>query len=173
MGSKLDESSTRSFVFIQALYEKGNARAVERTTKETLFESFSVFWAAGGASKASTRPVFEERSGAVGVTMKELHQRVDRYRSVGLICTAVADYLEVLHGVIRRLLSSLGSSVFAGNVSAGGLFSPERHMTCIGYGVRFADRQLVHHARDLVRLLLRTAWLPKSLGESGSELRDR
>ncbi|KAL3207124.1 hypothetical protein MRX96_010442 [Rhipicephalus microplus] len=86
MGSKLDESSRRSFVFIQALYEKGNARAVERTTKETLFEGFSVFGAAGGASKASTRPVFEERPGAVGLTMKELYQRVDSLNSHGT-CT--------------------------------------------------------------------------------------
>ncbi|KAL3193441.1 hypothetical protein MRX96_016803 [Rhipicephalus microplus] len=89
MGSKPAESSGPSFVFIQALYEKGNARTVKRTTLETLFEGFSVFGAAGGASKASTRPVLEERSGAVGVTMKELHQRVDRYRSVGLICMVV------------------------------------------------------------------------------------
>ncbi|KAL3244027.1 hypothetical protein MRX96_019602 [Rhipicephalus microplus] len=61
MGSKPAESSRPSFVFIQALYEKGSARAVERTTKEMLFEGFSVFGAAGGASKASTRPVLEQR----------------------------------------------------------------------------------------------------------------
>ncbi|KAL3244788.1 hypothetical protein MRX96_018591 [Rhipicephalus microplus] len=79
MGSQPAESSRPSFVFIQALYEKGNARAVERTTIETLFEGFSVFGAAGGASKASTRPVLEEHSGAVGVTMKDLHQRVDSH----------------------------------------------------------------------------------------------
>ncbi|KAH8019143.1 hypothetical protein HPB51_016881 [Rhipicephalus microplus] len=139
MGSKLDESSRRSFVFIQALYEKGNARTVERTTKETLFEGFSVFGAAGGASKASTRPVFEERPGAVGVTMKKLHQRVDRYRSVGLICAVVADYLEVLHGLIRRLLSSIGLSVFARDSSAEGVFSLNSHGTFTGNVVRLLD----------------------------------
>ncbi|KAH8019142.1 hypothetical protein HPB51_016880 [Rhipicephalus microplus] len=139
MGSKLYESSRRSFVFIQALYEKDNARAVERTTKETLFEGFSVFGAAGGACKASTRPVFKERPGAVSVTMKELHQRVDRYRSVGLVCTVVADYLEVLHGVIRRLLSSIGLSVFARDSSAGGVFSLNSHGTCGGNVVRLLD----------------------------------
>ncbi|KAL3244046.1 hypothetical protein MRX96_019615 [Rhipicephalus microplus] len=79
MGSKPAESSRPSFVFIQALYEKGNARAVERTTIETLFEGFSVFGAVGGANKASTRPVLEERPGVVGITMKELHQRVDSH----------------------------------------------------------------------------------------------
>ncbi|KAH8019994.1 hypothetical protein HPB51_023869 [Rhipicephalus microplus] len=139
MGSKLDESSRRSFVFIQALYKKGNARAVERTTKETLFEGFSVFGAAGGASKASTMPFFDERPGAVGLTMKALHQRVYRYRSVGLICTVVADYFEVFHGVILRLLSSIGSSVFARDSSAGGIFSLNSHGTCTGNVVRLLD----------------------------------
>ncbi|KAL3207119.1 hypothetical protein MRX96_010437 [Rhipicephalus microplus] len=139
MGSKLDESSRRSFMFIQALYEKGNARAVERTTKETLFEGFSVFGAAGVASKASTMPVFDERPGAVGLTMKALHQRVYRYRSVGLICTVVADNFEVFHGVILRLHSSIGSSVFARDSSAGGIFSLNSHGTCTGNVVRLLD----------------------------------
>ncbi|KAH8020033.1 hypothetical protein HPB51_023916 [Rhipicephalus microplus] len=139
MGSKPAESSRPSFVFIQALYEKGSARAVERTTKETLFEGFSVFGAAGGASRASTRPVLEERPGVVGVTMKVLHQRVDRYRSVGLVCTVVADYLDVHHGVIRRLLSSNGSSVFARDSSAGGIFGLNSHGRCTGKAVRLLD----------------------------------
>ncbi|KAH8018703.1 hypothetical protein HPB51_010535 [Rhipicephalus microplus] len=141
MGSKPAESSRPSFVFIQALDEKCNARAIERTTKETLFEGFNSFGAAGGAGKASTRPVFEECPGAVGVTMKELHQRADRYRSMDHNCMVVADYLEVHHGVVGCLLSSIGSAVFARNVSAGGLFSSERHMTCIGYGVRFVGNR--------------------------------
>ncbi|KAH8018683.1 hypothetical protein HPB51_010510 [Rhipicephalus microplus] len=139
MGSKPAESSRPSFVFIQALYEKGSARAVERTTIETLFEGFSVFGAAGGANKASTRPVLEERPGVVGITMKELHQRVDRYRSVCLVCTVVADYFEVHHGVIRRLLSSIGSSVFARDSSAGGISHLKSHATCTGNVVRLLD----------------------------------
>ncbi|KAL3186573.1 hypothetical protein MRX96_027386 [Rhipicephalus microplus] len=57
MGTKPAESSRPSFVFIQALYEKGNAHAVERTTKETLFEGLNVFGAAGRAGNTSTRPV--------------------------------------------------------------------------------------------------------------------
>ncbi|KAL3186592.1 hypothetical protein MRX96_027404 [Rhipicephalus microplus] len=107
--------------------------------KETPFEGLSVFGAAGRAGKTSTRPVLEERPGAVGVMMKELHQRVDRYRSVGLICMVVADYLEVHHGVIRRLLSSIGSSVFARDSSAGGIFSLKSHGTCTDNVVRLLD----------------------------------
>ncbi|KAL3244787.1 hypothetical protein MRX96_018590 [Rhipicephalus microplus] len=153
MGSKPAESSRPSFVFIQALYEKGSARAVKRTTKETLFEGFSVFGAAGGASKASTRPVLKKRPGVVGVTMKELHQRVDRYRSVGLVCTVVADYLEVHHGVIRRLLFSNGSSVFARDSSAGGHLRPEQPRKMHQQGCS-PPRQLVppvqSHGKDRV-----------------------
>ncbi|KAL3186575.1 hypothetical protein MRX96_027388 [Rhipicephalus microplus] len=126
MGTKPAESSRPSFVFIQAPYEKGNAHAVERTTKKTLFEGLNVFGAAGRAGKTSTRPVLEERPGAVGVTMKELHQRVDRYRSVGLICTVVGDYLKVHQWVVGRLLSSVGSAVFARDSSAGGHLQPEQ-----------------------------------------------
>ncbi|KAL3244022.1 hypothetical protein MRX96_019597 [Rhipicephalus microplus] len=60
---------------------------------------------------------------------------------MGQTYAVAADYLDVHDGVVRRLLFSIGSAVFAGNVSAGGLFSPERHMTCIGYGVRFVDNR--------------------------------
>ncbi|KAL3244024.1 hypothetical protein MRX96_019599 [Rhipicephalus microplus] len=139
MGSKPAESSRPSLVFIQALDEKGKARAVERTSKKTLFECFSIFGAVAGAIKAPSMPVLEERPGVVCVTMKELHQRVDRYRSMGLICTVVANYLEVHHGVVRRLLSSIGSPVFARDCSAGGTFSLNSHGTCTGNVVRLLD----------------------------------
>ncbi|KAH8018229.1 hypothetical protein HPB51_000473 [Rhipicephalus microplus] len=139
MGTKPAESSRPSFVFIQAPYEKGNAHAVERTTKKTLFEGLNVFGAAGRAGKTSTRPVLEERPGAVGVTMKELHQRVDRYRSVGLICTVVGDYLKVHQWVVGRLLSSVGSAVFARDSSAGGIFSLSSDETCTGNVVRLLN----------------------------------
>ncbi|KAL3186595.1 hypothetical protein MRX96_027406 [Rhipicephalus microplus] len=139
MGSKPGDSSRPSLVFIQALEEKGNARAVECTTKKTLFECFSIFGAAAGAIKAPSMPVLEERPEVVCVTMKELHQRVDRYRSMGLICTVVADYLEVHHGVVRRLLSSIGLPVFARDGSPGGIFSLNSHGTYIGKVVRLLD----------------------------------
>ncbi|KAL3186574.1 hypothetical protein MRX96_027387 [Rhipicephalus microplus] len=120
IGSRPAESSRPIFVSIQARNKKKNARAVEHATKKTLFEGFSIFGRAGGSRKVSTMPVLEEHPEAVGVTMKELHQRVNRYRSMGHTCVVVADYLEVHHGVVRRLISSIGSAVFVMNVSAGG-----------------------------------------------------
>ncbi|KAL3244048.1 hypothetical protein MRX96_019617 [Rhipicephalus microplus] len=120
MGSKPAESSRPSLVFIHALDETGNARAVERTTIEILFEGFSVFWEAGGAIKAPSMPVLEERPGVVCVMVKELHQWVDRLPSMGQTCAVSADYLEVHQGLVRRLISSTELVVFAMNVSAGG-----------------------------------------------------
>ncbi|KAL1425680.1 hypothetical protein MTO96_018859 [Rhipicephalus appendiculatus] len=115
MGSKLAEASRPSFLFVQALDEtKGNARAVEHATKEmptTLLEGCGFFGAAAGASKAFTMPVSEERHGAFSLTMKELHQRVDRLRSMSQTCTDVADILEGHNEVVRRLLCPSG---FAG-----------------------------------------------------------
>ncbi|KAL3186591.1 hypothetical protein MRX96_027403 [Rhipicephalus microplus] len=86
-------------------------------------------------------PVLEERPGVVCVMMKEQRQWVDRLPYTGQTCAVAADCLEVHHGGVRRFLSSIGSAVFAGSVSAGGLFSPESHMTCFGYGVRFVDNR--------------------------------
>ncbi|KAH8026851.1 hypothetical protein HPB51_026186 [Rhipicephalus microplus] len=120
MGSKPAESSRPILVFIKALDETGNARAVERTTKKTLFECLSIFRAAAGAIKAPSMPALEEWPGVVCVMVKELHQWVDRLPSMGQTCAVSADYLEVHHGLVRRLLSSIGSAVFAGYVSAWG-----------------------------------------------------
>ncbi|KAL3207120.1 hypothetical protein MRX96_010438 [Rhipicephalus microplus] len=79
-------------------------------------------------SKPPTLPVLEERPGVVCVTMKELHQRVDRFQFMGHTCAVVADYLEVHHGVVRRLISSIGSAVFAMNVlTAGRNISSMKH----------------------------------------------
>ncbi|KAL3185298.1 hypothetical protein MRX96_031155 [Rhipicephalus microplus] len=86
IGSKLAEASRPSFVFVQVPVEtKGNARNVEHTTKEMLTmlcESFRYFGTAASASKAYTMPVLEEHPGAISLTIKELHERVDKLRSI-------------------------------------------------------------------------------------------
>ncbi|KAL3226011.1 hypothetical protein MRX96_025230 [Rhipicephalus microplus] len=166
----------QNFMFVKALDEiKGNAYTIECTTKEmltTLLGGFYFSGAAGGADQSTTMPVLKDRPGVVCVTMRELHQRVDRYRSMHLNCTVVADYLELHHGVVRRLLFSIGSAVFARNVSAGGLFSPEWQLTCIGCGVRFADNQCTtpETKSDYFYGQLGYRSLKANLG---SELRDR
>ncbi|KAH7938685.1 hypothetical protein HPB51_028797 [Rhipicephalus microplus] len=113
-----------------------STRAVEPTSKEmlmTLLEGYSCFGSVAGASKASTRPVLEECPGVVYVTIKELHQYVDRLRSMGPTSTVVADPLEVHHEAVWRFLCPIGSPVSARGCSAGGIFSLEKRGTCLLY----------------------------------------
>ncbi|KAL3244786.1 hypothetical protein MRX96_018589 [Rhipicephalus microplus] len=44
--------------------------------------------------------------------------------------------------------SPLGRRSLRGMFRLGGLFSPERHMTCIGYGVRFVDNRCAMPATE-------------------------
>ncbi|KAL3186570.1 hypothetical protein MRX96_027383 [Rhipicephalus microplus] len=116
----------------------------------------------------STMPVLEEHPEAVGVTMKELPQRVDRYRSMGHTCVVVADYLEVHHGEVRRLISSIGSAVFAMNVSAGG-----RNISSMKH--QFKERARMRFLRSRTDILYeqnrpdeRNVWKNLHLPEFGS-----
>ncbi|KAL3244793.1 hypothetical protein MRX96_018595 [Rhipicephalus microplus] len=92
-------------------------------------------------SKPPSMPVLEERPGVVCVMVKELHQWVDRLPSMGQTCAVSADYLEVHHGLVRRLLSFIGSAVFAVNISARGRnISSMKHLfnerACIRFRLR-------------------------------------
>ncbi|KAH8018510.1 hypothetical protein HPB51_008209 [Rhipicephalus microplus] len=139
MGTKPAGSSRPSFIFMQALDEKGSTRAIKPTPKEmliTLLEGFSCFGTVAGASDASTRPVLEERPGVVCVMMKELHQCVNRFRSMGQTCTVVADPFEVHQEKVLRLLCPIAPPISARGCSAGSIFSLKRHGTCTGFVVR-------------------------------------
>ncbi|XP_075737403.1 uncharacterized protein LOC142776976 [Rhipicephalus microplus] len=138
MGTDFAELSGPSFVFIQGLDEKGSAPAIERTAKEmlmTIQEGFSCFHTAAGASKASIRPVLEERPGVVCVTMKTLNQCFERLQTMGPPCTTVADPFEVHYEGVWHSHCPIGSPDFARGVSTEGIFSLERHGACTGYVV--------------------------------------
>lgn len=149
-GSKLMEASRPSFMFVQALNKtKGSAHTAGHTTKKmltTLLEGCGCFGASSCASKSSTMTVLDEHHVVGSYATKQLHQRVDKPRSMDQTSTVTTNYPEVPYEVVRCLLCCYESPVLANYAAPEGTFSLEWHGTCGGSVFSLLDdRYLLFH----------------------------